>query len=211
MDKFDNIYRIESNRLYGFDYSGEGIYFITLVVSSRECILGEVQNGKMILSKFGRIIDEEWLKSFKMRSVLFLDEYMIMPNHIHGLVIIKHETKTSDILLPEQNVKTHGSASLENKKIKDNIVWQVNPLTTEFKRKSKSLSSFVAGFKSASVSAIDNYIDSNLLDIPKYNRDNKLWLANYYDRIVRTEKEYWKIKQYIRSNPQHWDSDDLYI
>ena len=68
MSKFKNKYRIESNRMSGWDYSGYGQYFITLVTQNRECNLGTVENGKMILSDFGKIIEIEWYKSFEIRK-----------------------------------------------------------------------------------------------------------------------------------------------
>ena len=88
-DKFQNKYRIPSNRMPQWDYSGNGIYFITIVTQNRECNLGRINNGKMIFSDFGKIVDDEWLKSFEMRDELFLDEYIIMPNHLHAIVLLK--------------------------------------------------------------------------------------------------------------------------
>jgi hypothetical protein len=97
-DKFRNKYRIQSNRMPGWDYSKNGIYFITLVVQNRECILGDIVDGKMILSDFGHIVENEWLKSFEMRGELFLDEYIIMPNHLHAIVILdKNETEINKL------------------------------------------------------------------------------------------------------------------
>lgn len=89
MDKFDNQYKIESHRLYGYDYSKDGLYFITLIVKGRDNILGRICHGQMVLSEIGIIVKNEWIKSFKIRKELFLDEYVIMPNHLHGLVVIK--------------------------------------------------------------------------------------------------------------------------
>ncbi|WP_297100652.1 transposase [uncultured Draconibacterium sp.] len=204
MDKFNNTFRIESHRLRGYDYSGDGMYFVTLVIQGRDCILGTVKDEEVILSEFGKLIKEEWLKSFSIRKELFLDEFIIMPNHLHGLLIIKNNYDQTEEM-HGSNVQTQGLASLEK-----NIRWQSEPVDIEFKRKPKSLSSFVAGFKSGSTNAIDNYIDLKHLDIPKYNRDNKLWQASYHDRIIRNEREYWKIKNYIKSNPKNWEMDDMY-
>ena len=88
MDKFDNKYRIESHRFFGWDYSADGVYFITLVIENQKCLFGNIKNGKMILSDFGEIIYKEWKKSFEIRTELFCDEFIIMPNHLHGLVIL---------------------------------------------------------------------------------------------------------------------------
>ena len=66
-----------------------------------------------------------------------------------------------------------------------------------------------AGFKSSTVLRIDEWIDSNGLHLKKYNRLNPLWQANYYDHIIRNEKEYKNIEQYIEANPSNWGSDTL--
>jgi len=88
MERFQNKYRIQSHRKPQWDYSGNGIYFITLVTQNRECHLGQIvadTHGRAYLqqSDFGKIVNEEWLKSFEIRDELFLDEYIIMPNHLH--------------------------------------------------------------------------------------------------------------------------------
>jgi hypothetical protein len=101
-----------------WDYSGNGIYFITLVTHNRECNLGEIVNGEMILSAFGKIVDIEWIKSFKIRNELFLDEYIIMPNHLHAIVVLnKNGIKNDDNKLHGLHglhVETHGRASLQS-------------------------------------------------------------------------------------------------
>ena len=117
MVKFKGKYRIESNRLKGWDYSSEAMYFITIVTQNRECNLGKIVNGKMILSDFGKIIKTEWLESFDIRHELFLDEYVIMPNHLHAIVIIKNRITEFDAdvdngNVDNGNVETHGRASL---------------------------------------------------------------------------------------------------
>jgi REP element-mobilizing transposase RayT len=100
MDKFKGKYNIKSNRLIDWDYSSNAMYFITIVTQNRECNLGSIENEEMVLSDFGKIIETEWLKSFKIRKELFLDEYIIMPNHIHAIIIINNN-----------DVETHGRAS----------------------------------------------------------------------------------------------------
>ncbi|PLX22725.1 MAG: hypothetical protein C0599_05710 [Salinivirgaceae bacterium] len=126
-DKFRNKYRIQSNRLFGWDYSGKGAYFITLVTQNRECILGQIikRNRKTLtkLSPFGLIVKSEWLKSFDIRDELILDEYIIMPNHLHGIVKLEtnrslvkndNENKKNIENLFENALEPHGRASLQS-------------------------------------------------------------------------------------------------
>jgi REP element-mobilizing transposase RayT len=63
----------------------------------------------------------------------------------------------------------------------------------------------VAGYKSMVISKIDDYIDAQNLEIPKFNRKNRLWQPNYHDHIIRNEAEYHRIANYIRRNPENWD------
>ena len=123
-EKYKNKYRIQSNRMPGWDYSGNGLYFITLVTQNRECNLGEIccrENGApyMKLSDFGKIVDDEWKKSFEMRAELNCDEYVIMPNHLHAIIVLKKPKSDNynDLIgshdLGGSHVETHGRASLQ--------------------------------------------------------------------------------------------------
>ncbi len=201
----------------GWDYSGNGYYFITIVTQNRECNLGKIvkTHGRtsMVLSDFGKIIETEWYKSFKIRNELFLDEFIIMPNHIHAIIVLEksidemvdnfdgldgsHGSDGSD----GSHVETHGPASLQSTEN------QSTENQSKFIRKPKSISSFIAGYKSAINSKIDDYIDENNLDIPKYNRNNHFFQPNYNDHIIRDDTEYRKIKNYIINNPSKWKDD----
>ncbi len=233
-DKFKNKYRIESHRMPGWDYSGNGSYFITMVVQNWECLLGEIKNHKMILADYGKIVKTEWVKSFEIRAELFCDEYIVMPNHLHAIVVInKSDNKTNvddgshvydgshvddgsrvydgshvdngshvddDSHVDNgSHVETHGRASLRA----NHPQHPQHP----FHRKPKSLSSFIAGFKSATNTKIDDYIDNHQLNIPKYNKNNHFWQPNYHDRVIRNQQEYNRIKQYIINNPKNWTGD----
>ncbi|MFA5352968.1 MAG: hypothetical protein WC291_01955 [Thermodesulfovibrionales bacterium] len=78
-----------SLRLKGYDYSQEGAYFITICAHSRrDCLFGEIVRDEMILNECGTIVRDEWLKTSEIRSEIHLGEYVIMPNHFHGIVII---------------------------------------------------------------------------------------------------------------------------
>jgi REP element-mobilizing transposase RayT len=77
-----------------WDYSDNGLYFITIVTQNRECNLGNIveKNGHVCvqLSDFGKIVRDEWLKSFEIRNELFRDEYIIMPNHLHAILVLNN-------------------------------------------------------------------------------------------------------------------------
>jgi putative transposase len=210
MDKFKNKYRIASHRMPDWDYSGNGYYFITMVTQNRECNMGKIvktnDGASLLLSDFGEIIKNEWCKSFDIRKELFLDEFIMMPNHLHAIIKLeKPENDNLDglVVSPASHVETHGRASLQQTEQQS-----INqPKKSPFFRKPKSISSFIGGFKSAINSKIDDFIDHNNLNIPKYNRNNHFFQANYYDHIIRNHIEYRKIKNYIINNPSKWEND----
>jgi putative transposase len=76
----------KSIRYKGYNYAGSGLYFITICVYKRELLFGEINNYEMNLNKIGNLVKNEWLKSESLREELTLDEFIIMPNHIHGIV-----------------------------------------------------------------------------------------------------------------------------
>lgn len=187
MSKYKNKYKIESNRMTGWDYSHNGYYFITIVTKNRIKWFGEIINGKMIYSDFGKIVLKEWGKSFQIRTELFSNEFILMPDHLHAILILNNKELKNHI--PEN----HGLTSQYD-----------NNQSDKFQRKPKSISSFMAGFKSATINRIDDFIDENNLDLSKFNRHNKLWQDNYHDHIIRNKIEFHNIKNYIINNPKKW-------
>jgi len=77
-----------STRLKGYDYTQPGAYFVTICTQNKECLFGEVTAEQMRLNETGVIIQEEWLRTATMRQNVQLDVFAIMPNHIHGIVVI---------------------------------------------------------------------------------------------------------------------------
>ena len=76
------------NRLSGYDYSTAGSYFITICIKNRECMFGEILDGEMKLNESGKITDEQWKWLFQQYNYIRMDEYVIMPNHFHGIIHI---------------------------------------------------------------------------------------------------------------------------
>ena len=182
-------YHDESPRMPQWDYSGNGFYFLTLVTTKRKSNLAwiEKDEGKVIitLKPFGQIVEKEWFRSFEIRDELLCHEYVMMPNHIHALVqVVKWEEKEPKIIA------------------RDPIAHYGRPMV----RKPMSISSFMAGFKSAVNSRVDDYIDLKKLPIMKFNSKNHFFQANCYDWIVRDQKAYDQIRNYIRKNPEEWAS-----
>jgi REP element-mobilizing transposase RayT len=182
--------------LKDFDYSSAGKYFITICTKNREDLFGKIENGIMRLSEIGEITKQIWEESFNIRRELFCEEYTIMPNHIHAIVTINHQNI----------VETHGRASLPEN------VWHGNAGKTTgraslqnghrngvARRTPKSISSFVAGFKSVVTKQINKYIKSPGVPV---------WQSRFYDHIIRNESELNRIREYIITNPLNWMEDE---
>lgn len=178
--KYKNKYRNESARLPGYDYSSPGYYFITICTHDRENLFGHIQNGLMNLSPIGLIVKEEWEKSSIIRNELFCNEYVIMPNHIHAILRIVVGTSGRTSLRVSQTI--------ENQSTK----WQGESFKSCLTP--KSISSFVAGFKSGATTRIKKI---------QQNPGLKVWQSRFHDRVIRNPEEYERIKQYILNNPEN--------
>ena len=163
-----------SIRLRDYDYSQAGAYFVTICTQDKKHLFGEIINGEMRLNDSGKIVKEEWLRSSEIRKEMTLDEWVIMPNHLHGIVVINDQTTNQSTL-----VGAHGRAPLLH-------------------RQPRSLSSFIAGFKSVTTKRING-----LCHIPA----NPVWQRNYYEHVIRDERELFKMRQYTQENPLKWDLD----
>ena len=86
----------KSIRLQGYDYSQAGAYFVTVVTHQRECLFGKIENGEMVLNDLGKIVQWEWLDLPKRFRYVELGAYMVMPNHMHAILIFRETpwTKT---------------------------------------------------------------------------------------------------------------------
>lgn len=139
--------RPRSMRLEGYDYSQPGGYFVTVCTHNRMCLFGEIASDEMWLNKVGRIAKDEWLRTLTIRSEIQLDEFVVMPNHLHGIVLIR----------PQQNDSVVGANS--------NSPLQKVP----FRSPSKTIGSLVRGFKSASTRRINAL--RNLPGVPVWQRN----------------------------------------
>ena len=92
-----NIHHRHSIRLKGYDYSREGLYFITVCIQNRECLLGEILNGEMILNEYGEIIQKVWNELPRHYMNIQLGEFIVMPNHIHGIIVITDNGGNGDV------------------------------------------------------------------------------------------------------------------
>ncbi len=224
MSLYKNKYRNESFRRHGWDYSWPGRYFITICTAGRKCILGEIINAQMHLSDYGKIVHHEWMRSFDIRNELSCDTFCIMPNHIHAVIEIKPDVVGYRV--GDDNggaVGTHGRASLriqpyeqsdhiknepQRQNCNGSIIAPKNesynrepPAHTQPYRSPKSISSFVAGFKSVSTKRINE-----IRNTPR----QAVWQKLFHDHIIRNDDTLLRIRKYINRNLLQWQLDDLF-
>jgi REP element-mobilizing transposase RayT len=191
-----DIHKRQSIRLKGYDYSQSGLYFITICCYQRECLFGNIINSQMILNNFGQLIKEEWLKSAEIRKEIELDDFVIMPNHFHGIVIINQEINSdfmkNDVDFQDNNVGANGRSPL---------LQQIQSSPPKISMKPKSISSLIAGFKSATTKKIN---------VIRNTHQNPVWQRNYYDHIIRNDESLARIREYVQNNPLSWENDQLH-
>jgi REP element-mobilizing transposase RayT len=157
-----------SIRWRGYDYAANGVYYVTICTHRHGCLFGTVICDGIELNRAGEIVEKEWLRTESMRDRVCLDAYVIMPNHLHALLILQGEPPP----LSAQRGRLY--------------------------RRPDSLSSLLAGFKSAVTRQI------NAL---RQTPGSKVWQRNYYDRVIRNAGELYSKRQYILQNPARWYDD----
>lgn len=119
-------HRRRSIRLQGYDYSQSGAYFITICTHNRVCSFGDIINGKMRLNKYGEITRQCWLAISNHFPHAQLDEFVIMPNHIHGIIILNKMGGIQNKIVGVQNIEPllniYKEISIINKKCLDKVI-----------------------------------------------------------------------------------------
>lgn len=189
-EKFKNKYTIQSSRLQEYDYSQNRMYFVTICTKDRQEFFGKIKDGKIILSDIGKIAKEYWQEISKHFPFVNLDEFIIMPNHIHGIVEIIKNDNTRNC-----NCRDEAMPRLYTGKY---------PQMSKISPKSGSLSVIIGSFKSIVVKTANK----------QFPRIGFAWQPRFYDHIIRDGKDARscvstlnRIREYIQTNPQMWERD----
>jgi REP element-mobilizing transposase RayT len=173
-----------SIRLPGRDYGRPNGYFVTVCVLEKMCLFGAVQNGEMILNDNGKIVSEEWKGLGRRFSSVYLDAWVVMPNHLHGIVWLREVSGDSAVA---QQVGTQQRAPTHSDSAPESAV------------KRKPLGQIVGAFKTAVTRRI-NERDGTV--------GQTIWQRNYYERVIRNQQELLRTQTYIRANPSQWPRDE---
>ncbi|GHT17738.1 hypothetical protein FACS189429_2510 [Bacteroidia bacterium] len=181
------IHHRRSVRLRNYDYSGRGLYYITICVQNRVCLFGNVVDQQMILNQFGQIAFDCWQEITTHYPDTKLHDFVIMPNHIHGII---------EITANDDDVCTVGVENFQP--------LPVPPKRNEFQHViPRSIGAIVRGFK---IGVTKQIRTKNLLPMQTHS----IWQRNMWEHIVRDFSDYARIADYINNNPANWQSDNFY-
>jgi putative transposase len=196
-DKYLNKYRIPSARLPSWDYGSNGEYFITICTAKRNHYFGEIINDIMHLSEQGKKAFQYWLEIPDHFSFVSLDEFVVMPNHTHGIIIID-KPRGYDWDITPIVVETGHALSLCRSEQSDKTD-QPTPCHPRFRNPGKNtISSIVGSFKSA----VTNWCNENQYPFG--------WQTRFHDHVIRDKEEFHRIRNYIIDNPSNWNRDKFF-
>jgi REP element-mobilizing transposase RayT len=176
-----------SIRLKGYDYAQSGAYFVTLCAHQRKSLFGNIVDGEMHLNEAGGIIETCLYKLPRFFSNARIDQWVIMPNHLHMILVLNEQCTGEATTAKSQNTM-------------NNLPVVASPLRPRGTI-SGSLNAIVQNIKSVTTIKINNQGGS---------RGVQVWQRNYYEHIIRDEADYQRIAEYILNNPQRWELDSLY-
>ena len=186
MNKYNpEIHHRHSIRLKGYDYSSNGLFFITICTNNLMNLFGIIENGEMLLNDAGKFTLKCWREIPKHFPNISLHKEIVMPNHIHGVIEIIDVIRSK----PKEEL------SMIEKNEKD-FTWK---LTSP----SQTVGAVIRGFKVGVV----KWFRRNMKE--EFPIGQPVWQRNYYEHIIRNDKSYQNIVNYILNNPLKWDKDEF--
>jgi len=176
-----------SIRLKGYNYTQAGAYFVTLCAWQRECLFGEILGGEMQLNDYGRVLEEEWLRTAEVRPNVDLDAFVIMPNHLHGVIVICDQCRRGEPL-----ARPYGP---------------YRPCRPTAPAAPTGTVRIVAGSLGAIIGQIKS-ITTKRINALRNAPGQPVWQRNYHEHIIHSETALNNIRQYIAHNPMLWIEDE---
>lgn len=219
-----NIHHRRSIRLKGYDYSQAGLYFITICCENREHRFGKIENDEMVLNDAGKMIDTQWLALTTRFQNIALHEYIVMPNHFHGilqivgatLVVAQNNAPKNNVGATlvvaqndggdENNIGDENNNRAPTRVAPTDGVGINNGATTRVAPTTKTVGDMMDAFKS--ITTVEYIRGVKTLGWQRF--DGKIWQRNYHEHIIRNEQSYQTISDYIINNPAKWKDDKFY-
>ena len=201
-EKFRNKYRVPSARLQNWDYGSNGAYFITICTKKMQHFFGEVVEKKMILNSVGALAEEYWLEILKQFPYVEFGNFQVMPNHIHGILIIDKSVVTDvetrfipSSLDDADSSETRLIASVPLPLEKDGVggfAGENNPMLAD------NISRIIRWYKGRCT------FEMRKIN-PKFG-----WHPRFHDHVIRNSESFERIQTYIEENPARWEEDKFY-
>jgi len=201
-------------RLKNYDYSSPGAYFVTLCTKRKGNIFGEVVNGIVNLNEYGLIARKFWLEIPEHYNNVEIDAFVVMPDHVHGIIVILEKEPPSDC--GEGARKGKGSPS--SLSVTDEQCSSVTELCEGSSLQGRSLEELAPSLQSDGgqkrnygllSKVIKSYKEAVVKEIRRsYNDYDFGWLHSYYDHIIRNNSYIGRIRKYIFDNPENWCIED---
>jgi putative transposase len=191
-NKFQNKYRISSSRLKNWDYGKNNTYFITICTGNREHFFGKIVSidgkNEMQFNEIGMLANEFWSEIPKHFPFVELGNYQVMPNHVHGILIIDKKNIVDDVVVETLhcNVSTNDQNEIKNEKMV-----KISP-------KPGTISTIIRSYKSV-VTKNAHYIHADFE-----------WQERFHDHIIRDSESFERIQNYIENNVANWKDDKFY-
>lgn len=187
----------KSIRLQSYDYSQSGWYFVTICAHNRECIFGEIQNEKMVLNDIGKIVKNN-LNKLKKRFNIDIDCFVIMPNHVHIILVIDSVVEAYHDV--SENVV--GVSFMKPESVKSNSEPEAFKIAKSYRHMGLMNQTPTLGY------IVRYFKGKTSYELHANGFNVKIWQRNYYERIIRNERELEKIRRYIYLNPIMWQKDE---
>ena len=184
MNKFQHKYRIPPARAQWWDYANAGAYFITICTANREHFFGEIEK----MNQLAKLAEKYWYEIPNQFNFIELGAFVVMPNHIHGILIINNtvETRLIASLQPINRIST------PSPQMQGGVTGLKNPMLHN------NISRVVRWYKGRCT-----------FEIRKIHADFA-WQSLFHDHIIKNEESYQKIGDYIISNPENWANDKFF-
>ena len=188
-----NRIRRNSYRLEGYDYSRAGCYFVTVCTQGRQCLFGKIIEGEMVLNDAGKLVVHWWHETESKFPHLELEQYVLMPNHIHGIVMLVG----ADLCVRPQrrNIKPSNCHQIEQERKEQN---------QQGGHTGPPLQEIIQWFKTMTTNEYIKEVKSRRF--PPFEK--RIWQRSFYDHVIRDDDDLGRIREYIQNNPLKWSLDE---
>lgn len=218
-NKFKGKYRNESFRLKGWDYRNNGSYFITICTHKMDHFFGHIAGEEMFLNEMGEFAHKFWAEIPEHFAHVRLGEFVVMPNHVHGVIIIIDDDIVSSTVVGSPHcddpttvhcddpttVQCDDPTAIDTGNPENDLKNRI----TRKKGTNKKMSDITP--KSGSVSTIINSYKSAVTKKARKIDLNFKWQSKFHDRIIRDRREFKNVQNYIQNNPKNWKDDDIFL